>query len=366
MSGAAKLCDHVEALGLPADFCRRLPERTKRVAQLLERYSEQVAGRAFLTGLLFAFLGVAEDLLGQLGRKNLNSALDLHRPEERTPQGKLRNSLYIAGPTNGISLRKYYSASENVIIGGLRRYDYPNCAPHATQAWPQHRDFLEDIFALGPAERKALAEGLWKAVVSLKEFAGRSDAPQTARPFSVTLADFLDTQRGEPAGSVLQGLAFAYYRADAPNVTLETATVGAGSRRTGRVGDVDGWSGADLVLSIEVKDIDVTADNAGQIASAFLANLRDWPDATAIVFARSFTEEAAKLLRSQNPLLLDRAAMQKNVELWDLRKQQLAVRELDYFFGRVQRNSRLVERLETFLEEKGLSTEAIGGGPPAP
>ncbi len=350
------LDDFAEALGLPPDFCdRNVSARDKRQAdRLLKRHDAHIPERRFVTGLSFAFLGFVEALAAQLGQGTpCTNALHDFPPQEQTPSGRRRNSLYVVGPERSISLRKYYNLFEPVVWDGLHRYDYPSCAPHATQAWPQHRDLLEAILSATPAARLAFARGLWNRVLELPEFLGRQDAALTPRPFSVLLDELPNTQPGEPAGALLQGLAFAYYRADAPNVTLETGKAQAGSARTGRVGDVDGWSGGELVLSIEVKDLDVTGANVTDVSS-WLSNLGRWPDATAILLARSFDEEAVEWLETHQVLTLDRARMSGNVALWDVRKQEMALRELNYFLIRVQRNSKLLTRVADFCAQHGL------------
>lgn len=152
---------------------------------------------------------------------------------------------------------------------------------------------------------------------------------------------------------MLQGLAFAYYRADSPNVTIETGKVGAGSRRVGRVGDVDGWNGPELVLSIEVKDENLH-DPEDETLDGFLANLAEWPDATAIVLARGATDDFVSALAKQNVSVLTRERMLDAVMRWDLNKQRLAAREFHYYLARQQRHSGLTHRFETFLEEQGI------------
>jgi hypothetical protein len=104
-----------------------------------------------------------------------------------------------------------------------------------------------------------------------------------------------------------------------------------------------------LVLSAEVKDRDIGLTEL-DLFTAFLRNLDEWPDATAIAVARSFTPEARATLLGENVLVLDRVDMLENVQLWDLRKQQLAMRELEYFFARVQRNTLLLRRFQEFLQ----------------
>jgi hypothetical protein len=129
---------------------------------------------------------------------------------------------------------------------------------------------------------------------------------------------------------------------------IETRKVGAGSRRTGRIGDVDGWSGSELVLSIESKDENLTNPSDSTLNS-FIANLAEWPDATATVLARGATDEVIDVLAAQGVSVLTRAAMRGSVARWDLNKQRLATREFYYFLVRVQRHSGLIARFEDFL-----------------
>ena len=351
-----RLSDHAGDIGLPPDLCARpvAPADMAAAERLLSSHDEHIPQRRFVTGLAFAFLAVVEDLIAQLPPDVPAARALTHCPlEELDGAGRRRNSLFIQGPQHRISLRRYYNAFQQVVWDRLFRYDYPNCPAHATQAWPQHRDLLDGLLAATPGTRHAFAQGLWERVMALPEFEGRTGHAITPRPFAVALSELPNTQRGEPPGALLQGLGFAYYRADAPNVTLETGKVKAGGARTGRAGDVDGWSGGALVLSIEVKDADITAANVADVSS-WLANLARWPDATAIVLARSFAEEACQWLAERRVLTLDRERMTSNVELWDVNKQHMAMRELHYFLSRVQQNSALLDRVREFCEERDL------------
>jgi len=222
------------------------------------------------------------------------------------------------------------------------------------QAWPQHRSELEAIFGMTPGERRKLAERLWDQILGLPDFAPRAPTQTTVRPFSKVLEDFPGTQPREPSGALLQGLAYAYYRADAPNVTLEVRGSRTGSRRIGAVADVDGWSGSTLVLSIEVKDEPITENDLGEFNS-FLGNLRGHGDATAIALAQGFTRQARADLDSKGLLVMDRPTMIANVALWDLRKQQVAMQALDYYLWRIEKDPALLARFRKFVEDEKLS-----------
>jgi len=337
----------LEALRLPAEMTDRNADHSARVDSFEGLLRAQILTRRFVPGLAMAFIAMAETTLTVAGVDSVEDVLAEFEREESTPSGKPVNTLNLIVDGDVVRLRPAYNAAEHVFIHRLRRYDYP------TQAWPQHRDILTAVFAMTPDERKAAAEVVWEVILELPEYRRRSTVDASPRPFATILTEFPGTQAGEPGGAILQGLAFAYYRADAPNVTLETGKVGASSRRTGRVADVDGWNGADLVLSIEVKDEQLT-DPEDPTLDAFQANLAEWPDATAIVVARGAAEEVVARLAEVNVSVLTRDSMHDAVVRWDINKQRLAMREFHYFLVRVQRHSGLIDRFEAFLEEQGI------------
>lgn len=346
--------DHLEALRLPASMAARSPHRSATVTAVLESFHAQRATRNFLPGLTLAMLALVEQVLEREERESQPKGIDAYECQTENARGGHVNTLNVVlaeGAT--VRLRPLYNSVQHTIVHVLRRYDYPNMPGHATQAWRQHQDILNGLFAMTAAERRAVLDEVWGTVTALHRFSRRVANESTPRPFATILESFPNTQRGEPAGALLQGLAFAYYRADSPNVTIETGKVGAGSRRVGRVGDVDGWNGPDLALSIEVKDEDVS-DPEDDALDGFLANLSEWPDATAVVLARSAADDVVAELAKQNVSVLTRERMLEAVRRWDLNKQRLAAREFHYYLARVQRHSALTQRFEAFLEEEGL------------
>lgn len=355
------LASYVAELGMPADFLAR-PQPTVAERDLVDEVLAHVdAGvrdrkRNFVFGLALAFAAFAEDLAQQLSPgESLANALERYQP--MTFKGKRKvNTLSVKGPMREVGIRKYYNAAETVIRSRLRRGDYPNMAPHATQAWDQERTILDRLLAASPAVRSAVVREVWSRILATyRPFATRRGERPTERPFSTIVTLLPGTQKGEPPGALLQAIAFAYFRADAPNVYLETGKVGAGSSRTGRVADIDGRAGADVVLAIEVKDMDLEDVSYvdGELAG-FVANLADWPDATAVVLARSFTGGVVDHLSANGIFTLDREQIARNVALWELRKQEEAMIALRYYLERVQSHSRLLDRVVEFAQERGI------------
>jgi hypothetical protein len=346
--------DYLDGLGLPADMAGRSPDRSARLKAVLGSFHEQRTTRNFLPGLVLAMLALVEAVLAHEDVETEADGIAAYELQTQDSRGRHVNTLnVILDEGETVRLRPLYGGIQHVIVHDLRRYDYPNMPGHATQAWRQHQDILDGLFAMTPAERRAVLDEVWATVTGLHRFVPRTVAEASPRAFAVILDQFPNTQRGEPAGAVLQGLAFAYYRADSPNVTIETGKVGAGSRRVGRVGDVDGWNGPELVLSIEVKDEDISNPQDPTL-DGFLANLSEWPDATAVVLTRGATDEVVEALADQSVSVLTRERMLDAVLRWDLNKQRLAAREFYYYLARVQRHSGLAQRFEAFLEEQGI------------
>jgi hypothetical protein len=351
----AALKDYLGELLLPEDFLDVDGGKTGDLPQVSsindELDSRENRNRRFLLGVLISFVSLAEQLCRQNGVDSINHVLTRFPPKTEVSSGKA-NSLTLGNPE--LSLRTYYNAAEKVIRHDLLRSDYPNCAPHATQSWSQYRNTFERICALSSFGRAELMCLLWDRVLDIP-IPEAGSGVREIRPFEHTVLNFQKAP-GEPGGVVLQALAYAYYRADSPNVTFRPYKVGSGSSRVGAAGDVDGWVGNQLALSIEVKDKHIGEDNLNEL-DQFILQLRRWPNCTAVVLAESFDNEAVEYFRDHGILCFDRDTMVQNISYWDVPKQKLAVRELYYYFSVIQQNTKLTKRFEEFCKEAGISLD---------
>lgn len=360
------LTEYVSQLGLPAEILDRSRPQdiTPPVQNVLDLKKGQPR-RRYLLGVLLAYLGVAETLLGQNDLEQIDDVFDSFPAKETLADGSRVNTLTLAGAEGVISLRGFYNMVERVIRHDLHRPDYPNSAPHATQSWGQHRREFELICAMKPGERAQLLDCLWDQVLDIPELAADVHGVRELRPFGHILENFPSAFRGEPGGAVLQGLAFAYYRADSPSVTLRVFKVGSGSSRVGAAGDVDGWIGGTLALSVEVKDLDIGDQEVSQF-DQFIKQLSRWPNCTAVVLANSFTSEAQEYLAENSILVFDRQRMSSNVSYWDIPKQKMAVQEFYYYLKVVQNNAKLLKRFEAFCTHAGITlSSSAASSPPA-
>jgi hypothetical protein len=354
------LAEFAASLGLPDEIASRPPPEDRTAVDDLLRHSDEQVEREhrnFHLGLMLAYLAVVEEICSRAGLPTMPDALDRFPPlEERG--GRRLNTLTLPSPNGGraVGLRRYYDQVEQTIRFKLGRRGYPSMAPHATQAWTQHREELEAIFAMTPAERGALANGLWDRVMRLPKPAYRTAEAARARPMPVLLRYF-ESVAGEPPGVTLQSLAYGYFNVEMSHLTaIESDKVRAGGARSGNVGDIDGWDASELVMSVEVKDLDLTGQNQHEL-HGFLANLVAWPDCTAIVVANSFSEEVVDALEAQNIIPLTRSEMIARAEGWDMPKQRRAVRAVDYYVIRVQAHEGFSNRYRQFLADFEIDLE---------
>lgn len=354
-TNAPILGDYVRQLKLPSDFCLRSdPLNTDQCDQVLQSMStKENSRRRFLLGVYMAFICLAEELCKQQGVTSIKDVLDAFPPVE-SAGARRANTLTLGEPK--LSLRTHYNDVEKLIRHDLSRPDYPNCAPHATQSWAQYKEQFSDICLMSPDERKYLMGLLWEKVLEIPMPETDDDAVREIRPFEHIILNFPTAPR-EPPGVVLQAFAYAYFRADSPNVTFRPFKVGAGSSSVQTAGDVDGWVGDKLAMSVEVKDKDIDDSNLNEF-DQFILQLKHWPNCTALALANGFSDTAVDYLASHNILAFDRQSMATNVSYWDVPKQKIAVRELHFYFARVQGSSRLTNRFHKFCSEEGIDLDS--------
>lgn len=349
------LHDFEADLDLPEGFTTRQPATHDEHASAAIRWLEKSKpGRQrFWPALTLAFVAQAEALLNHLGKPSQPDVFD-EVERKRTSAIKAVDQLVWVSNEREIGTRRYYNMAEDAIISKMRR-QHPSTPAHATSKWEMYRPFISSIFAATPEGRTAVAEWIWEHGVLAAELtlttAFRKRQP---RPFYEML-ESLDTGSGTTGGALFQALVYGYLYADSPTLTVTSQRVNTGSRRAKVIGDVSGYLGENIVLAAEAKDKDLTHRDKQDLLT-FVREADPFPDLDAVVFARSFDTEIREFLESSKVRTFPRDEMLKTVRLWDVPKQENAVRAVRFFLGRIQQSNELLQRVIDF--EQGVYERA--------
>lgn len=159
----------------------------------------------------------------------------------------------------------------------------------------------------------------------------------------------LTTHKGERTGAAFQGVVFGFLRADDPYLQMEIEKVRTGSKRLHRVGDIDGWEGARLAMSVEVKQYVLSPDHIASLEA--FANETGRRAALGIVAALGLDDGVRERLDQLGVRSLDICDMQRTVALWRPLKQRAAVSSLIYYVRHVEKSAALASRIDAFLDD---------------
>lgn len=323
--------------------------------ELYSDFERGFAGRRFSAGLLMSFIDLFKELdVPNLEATGLDDVLAAYpRQEFRTP-GKRANTLILARPDDAgtLSLRPFYNAAERFFRAEHKRFDYPSCAPHATQAWQDYRPWLDALATYTVQDLDGLRDRVATYVLDTLKSQAFDPTSVTVEPplFRLLLEGFdMTAKRGEPTGAAYQGAVFGFLRADNPHLQIEISKVRTGSKRLQRIGDVDGWEGARLAISAEVKQYVYPAESVPDLEG--FANETGRRGAIGLLVALGFSEGAREAIEALGVKPVDVDDLLSIVELWDPLKQRTATQSLVYYARHVEKNSVLSDRLETFLKE---------------
>jgi hypothetical protein len=103
--------------------------------QLFTQFENGFPGRKFSAGLLVAFIDFLDELgvPGQ-GFQSFAEMLEKYPRQPTTSAGQRANQLIVSTGVKTLGIRPFYNAAEEYFRADHKRFDYPSCAPHATQA----------------------------------------------------------------------------------------------------------------------------------------------------------------------------------------------------------------------------------------
>ena len=320
---------------------------------LFRDFTDQFSRRKFVGGLLIAFIDLLEAIdVEAVDAKSFETFLKHFPRMKETAGGRTANTLIVQTGDNTKSLRPFYNAAETFFRAENKRFDYPSCAPHATQAWGDYVSWWNALLAMGSRKRGKVRKKVIKYVLDMlpsHEFDPTS--VETDPPlFRMILEQFdMAAKKGEKTGAAFQGIVFGFIRADNPHLQVEIDKVRTGSKRLQRVGDVDAWEGERLAITAEVKQYEIDADGLSDLAAFATEATRR--GAIAIVAALDFAEGVRESLVEQGAEPLSQDDMVRIATLWDPVKQRTAVASFIFYAKHIEKNAALSARLGRFLKD---------------
>lgn len=306
--------------------------------------------RQFLPGLLCAFVDLVVRVR-EAGKRypDFNAFLVDHPRKLNTNDGGRANQLVVQHGDSTLGIRPAYTRFERWARGEHSRFDYPSMAPHATQAWPDYVHWLDALVGMSDDELRALEERARE--FTLSHFASHEVDDSTLQREPPRFRSFLENydfrKPGDRSGAAFQGTVFAWIRADSPHLQVQVHKVRTGSKRIGKVGDVDARDGEALVLAAEVKQFDVTARDLPDFTE--FTNLVARHRALGLIVALSFDDESRQAIVESGLEPVTRQDLIDRVRLWDALKQRNAVQALLFYVSQVEQNKPLIDSVQSFF-----------------
>lgn len=348
--GNQPLVTFEEILGFPAGFSARAAAvdalRAEAVAAIHWLESSRPPRQGSWPALCLALVAQVEETLRLLGRDSDDDII-AGRAALTTASGGPARQLILRTGSAEVPTRRYYNAADAVIRINMNR-EHPSMPGHATAGWSGYQEFIKRVGRCSPNGRAAVAEWIWiHGVLPLSERMVPTRRTRRPRPFFEVVKS-LDTTSGTTGGAMYQAMVYAYFVADSPTLTVVSHKVNVGSSRAGALGDVDGFLGEEIVLAAEAKDKDLTIDDEDDLAG-FIEDVAPHPDVDAVIFANTFDQEIRAVLDAAEIRTVTRQQMLESIALWDVPKQENAIRAMRFFLANIQKSQPLLQRLTTFL-----------------
>lgn len=335
------------------------------VDQVLSYVDQNFGVMKYILGLGIDFTMLAQalgnvDEWGNDYKPNLTEEQIFERYEFVAARGaKAANTLSFKYEGASYGIRKF---EENVVdlFNEMDRTGYPSAYVYNTGQWHKYKpQLLIPCFSLSKSGKFVLCQNLID--IGLEKLAknryfGRD--VQRIRLFEKIIREYLRSHSHETSGAVFQGIAYGYCKADRPHLSLVVDKVRTGSSRQRRFGDIDGYHGIDLELSVEVKDHPVTADNVTKELGEFLTKVST-NRILGVTFVRSVDEQAAKIICDAGARPLPESQLLAEVSRWDWPKQNAAVLGLLHYLSHVEQEPSAVHRLLEFIQQADPSHDSL-------
>lgn len=336
-------------------------EEQKTIETLSERTAEEFDSSKGTLGLSLDFLIIAENL------SQVDPWLSGFDPELIADDDVLNHyeqvtdirTLTLKYEEEREGIRTVHEDIIDLFREDLQRTNFPSSAPHHTAKWDENKDLLELSFRLSRAGRYEAAQHLFDlGLERLDKRTVTHHDPPFPQPFLEILRNYERSSPDELGGLAYQALCYGYVRTEWSHLSLRASKVRVGSSRQNRHGDIDGYLGPDLIISVEVKDRYITeSDVKSELGD--MITLSEQSTAIPIAICQSVSEDAREEIESSGVKLLTDEKLEERLKIWDYHKQTRAVQGMVHFFSNVEEDPRGTQRLLHFLESVDPKNPAL-------
>ena len=343
------------------------PGEQALIDEIMQIVRTRFARQKYVVGLVIDFSVVAQQLAefdpqAQTFRPDLEFTEIADRYNiVRERNGREANTLTLQYAGHSFGIRRI---EEQVLrlFNELKRPSYPTAYVYNTGMWkkPENERPLVIAFRLSNQGRLQLC----KAVIQF----GLQNLPQNnfftrpverVRLFELVVRDYPRVaSRNENGGAVFQAIAFGYVTTQYAHLDVIADKARAGSARQKRFGDVDGYMGLDLELSVEVKDMEINNGNLARQLGSFLETMEQL-QTVGLVLVKAVTDDARTHIEGRGVHVLTQDDLLREVARWDWHKQNRAVLGLLHQLAHVEQSPHAVQRLLSFIAEQDDQHDAL-------
>lgn len=334
-------------------------EELEEIELLVDRAASLFDGSKGTLGLAIDFVILAEALShtddwlqGYDPSINREDILDRYK-------STAKSSLTLKRGDTKEGIRTFHNQLIDLFRNDLGRTNFPSSPGHHTGEWERYDDMLERAFRLSRDGRYEAVQRLFDIGLErleTKDYERRQ--PPFPRPFDRVLREYDRSAPFEQGGSAYQALCYGYVKAQWPHLSLRASKVRTGSSRQHRYGDIDGYYGPDLMISVEVKDRDIDASNVYEELGTMM-DVAENTTSIAIAICRQITDGARDTLEESEVRVFDDDDLAEQLRTWDYHKQDRAIQGMVHFLANIEENPEAVQRLLRFIAEVDPENTAL-------
>lgn len=327
-------------------------EEEQAIEELLDIVKDQFEPSKGSLGLALDFLMVAEQISQSDQRvRQFEPSVTAETVLDRYEQASVKSTLTLKQNGERYGIRPVHEEVTDLFRDDLQRTNFPSAAPHYTGEWERYQDMLGAAFRLSRAGRYEASQRIFDHALEKlesKDFAARK--PPFPDVMVEVLNDYPRSHPDEEGGLAFQAIAYGYVKTQWPHLSLRVDKVHTGSSRQHRYGDIDGYTGPDLMVSLEVKDLSIDAINVDSELSTIMEQASK-TTSISIAMCAEVSSDAQATLEEEGVEVITEDSLLRQLRLWDYHKQNEALQGMIHYLANVEQDPDAVQRLLNFVQD---------------